>query len=73
MEVESDHAWIASVSALYLLPATVTAVGADDALDTTWWPFASLDQLDTAITTAGRTLYAAHRPLLQRGLDHLTQ
>ncbi|MFF2902363.1 hypothetical protein [Streptomyces sp. NPDC057966] len=31
-----------------------------------WWPFGSLDQLDTAITAAGRTLYAAHRPLLQR-------
>ncbi|WP_431776468.1 RapZ C-terminal domain-containing protein [Streptomyces cucumeris] len=69
----SDHAWVASTSALYMLPATVTAVAADDALDATWYPFGSLDQLDAAITAAGRTLYAAHRPLLQRALDHLDQ
>ncbi|MEU5078132.1 MULTISPECIES: NUDIX domain-containing protein [Streptomyces] len=65
---QSDHAWVASTSALYLLPATVAAVGADDALDATWYPFGSLDQLDTAIRAAGRTLYAAHRPLLRRAL-----
>lgn len=69
----SDHAWVASTSALYLLPATVTAVAADDALDANWWPFGSLDQLDVAIRAAGRTLYAAHRPLLQRALDHLNR
>ncbi|MEU0390048.1 NUDIX domain-containing protein [Streptomyces chartreusis] len=68
---QSDHAWVASTSALYLLPATVTAVAADDALDATWYPFGSLDQLNAAITAAGRTLYTAHRPLLQRALDHL--
>ncbi|MFF9733689.1 NUDIX domain-containing protein [Streptomyces albidoflavus] len=67
----SDHAWVASTSALYLLPATVTAVAADDALDASWYPFGSLDLLDAAITAAGRRLYAAHRPLLQRALDHL--
>lgn len=69
----SDHAWVASTSALYLLPATVTAVAADDALDANWWPFGSLDELDSAITAAGRTLYAAHRPLLQSALDHLAK
>ncbi|MEV8057183.1 NUDIX domain-containing protein [Streptomyces antimycoticus] len=69
----SDHAWVASTSALYLLPAPVTAVAADDALDANWWPFGSLDQLDAAITAAGRTLYAAHRPLLHRALDHLAK
>ncbi|MCY1649222.1 NUDIX domain-containing protein [Streptomyces sp. SL203] len=69
----SDHAWVASTSALYLLPATVPAVGADDALEATWWPFGSLDQLHAAITAAGRRLYAAHRPLLQRALDHLAE
>ncbi|MGW4050765.1 NUDIX domain-containing protein [Streptomyces sp. NPDC004779] len=69
----SDHAWVASTSALYLLPATVTAVAADDALDANWWPFRSLDQLDAAITAAGRILYTAHRPLLQRALDYLAQ
>jgi len=67
----TDHAWVVSTSALYLLPATVTAVAADDALDANWWPFASLGALDAAITAAGRTLYAAHRPLLRRALDHL--
>ncbi|MGW9436806.1 NUDIX domain-containing protein [Streptomyces sp. NPDC055607] len=67
----SDHAWVASTSALYLLPATVTAVAADDALDADWWSFGSLDQLDAEITAAGRTLYTAHRPLLRRALDHL--
>ncbi|MEU3189504.1 NUDIX domain-containing protein [Streptomyces sp. NPDC006992] len=68
---QSDYAWVASTSALYLLPATVTAVGADDALDANWWPVGSLDQLDAAVTAAGRTLYAAHRPLLARALTHL--
>lgn len=70
---QTDHSWVASTSALYLLPATVTAVAADDALDANWWPFGSLDRLDTAITAAGRTLYAAHRRLLQRALDHLAR
>ncbi|MFI6158174.1 NUDIX domain-containing protein [Kitasatospora sp. NPDC051170] len=68
---QSDHAWVASTSALYQLPAQVTAVAADDATDATWWPFASLVHLDAAITAAGRTLYAAHRPLLQAALNHL--
>ncbi|WP_221355387.1 NUDIX domain-containing protein [Streptomyces beigongshangae] len=67
----TDHAWVVSTVALYLLPVPVTAVAGDDAADANWWPFASLDQLDAAITAAGRTLYAAHRPLLQRALDHL--
>lgn len=70
---QSDHAWVASTSALYVLPAEVTAVGADDALEATWYPFGSLDQLEAAVTAAGRTLYAAHRPLLHRALDHLNQ
>ncbi|WP_331758764.1 NUDIX domain-containing protein [Streptomyces anulatus] len=69
----TDHAWVSSTSALYQLDATVTAIGASDALDATWYPFGSLHQLDAAITAAGRTLYAAHRPLLQRALDHLDQ
>ncbi|WP_107487056.1 NUDIX domain-containing protein [Streptomyces sp. MNU77] len=69
----TDHAWVASTSALFQFDATVTAVGASDALDANWWPFVSIEQLDTAITAAGRTLYAAHRPLLQRALDHLAR
>lgn len=67
----SDNAWITSTSALYQLPEQVTATAADDAIDANWWPFGSLDQLDAAITAAGRTLYAAHRPLLHRTLDYL--
>ncbi|MFF0198815.1 hypothetical protein ACFYT5_38520 [Streptomyces anulatus] len=69
----TDHAWVSSASALYQLPTTVPAIGASDALDATWWPFVSIEQLDTTITAAGRTLYAAHRPLLQRALDHLAR
>ncbi|EHM31502.1 NUDIX hydrolase [Streptomyces sp. W007] len=69
----TDHAWVSSTSALFQLDATVTAVGADDALDANWWPFGSLNALDSAVTAAGRTLYAAHRPLLQRALDHLAR
>ena len=67
----SDHAWVASTSALFVLPAPVAAVAGDDALEAHWWPFGSPDQLEAAVTAAGRTLYAAHRPLLQRALDHL--
>ncbi|MFI8944795.1 NUDIX domain-containing protein [Streptomyces syringium] len=69
----SDHAWVASTSALYLLPAPVAAVADDDALDANWWPFVSLGALEAAITAAGRTLYTAHRPLLHRALDHLNR
>ncbi|MYX18422.1 NUDIX domain-containing protein [Streptomyces sp. SID8374] len=69
----SDHAWVSSTSALYLLPAPVAAVAADDALDANWYRFGSIDELEAAITAAGRTLYAAHRPLLQRAFDHLDQ
>lgn len=67
----SDHAWVASTSALFQLPEQVTATAADDAIDANWWPAGSLDQLEAAITAAGRTLYTAHRPLLRRALDYL--
>ncbi|MGR3939558.1 NUDIX domain-containing protein [Streptomyces sp. BRA346] len=69
----TDHAWVASTSALYQLPEQVTATAGDDAADAGWFPFNTLDQLDAAVTAAGRTLYAAHRPLLQRALEYLTQ
>lgn len=69
----TDHAWVASTSALYHLPAQVTATAGSDATDAGWWPFGSLEQLEAAVTAAGRTLYAAHRPLLQRALEYLTQ
>ncbi|MER5641902.1 NUDIX domain-containing protein [Kitasatospora sp. NPDC002227] len=70
---QSDHAWVASTSALFVLPATVAATAADDALDATWYPAGSMAALETAITAAGRTLYAAHRPLIARALAHLAQ
>ncbi|GGZ19879.1 NUDIX domain-containing protein [Streptomyces nitrosporeus] len=69
----SDEAWVSSTSALYQLDATVPAAGADDALDARWYPFSSLDALNDAVNAAGRTLYAAHRPLLQRALDYLSK
>ncbi|MFD7867811.1 NUDIX domain-containing protein [Streptomyces sp. NPDC059783] len=69
----SDHAWVASTSALYQLPATVTTIGSDDALDANWYPFGDLDQLTAAIKAAGRTLYTAHQPMLQQALDHLDE
>jgi ADP-ribose pyrophosphatase len=69
----TDNAWVASTSALYQLPAQVTATAGDDAADAGWWPFGSLGELEAAVTAAGRTLYAAHRPLLQRALEYLNQ
>jgi ADP-ribose pyrophosphatase YjhB (NUDIX family) len=69
----TDHAWVASTSALYQLPEQVTATAGDDAADAGWFPFGSLDQLTTVLTAADRTLYAAHRPLLKRALEHLNQ
>ncbi|WP_331756996.1 NUDIX domain-containing protein (plasmid) [Streptomyces anulatus] len=69
----TDNSWVSSTSALFQLDAAVTAVGASDALDATWYPFGSLHELETAVTAAGRTLYTAHRPLLQRALDHLAR
>ncbi|MBV6700260.1 NUDIX domain-containing protein [Kitasatospora aureofaciens] len=70
---QTDHAWVASTSALYILPATVTATAADDALDANWYPAGSMAALETAIAAAGRTLYAAHRPLIARALAHPAQ
>lgn len=67
----TDHAWVASTSALYQRPEQITATAGSDAADAGWWPFGSIDQLDEALTAAGRTLYAAHRPLLQRALEYL--
>ncbi|MFD6280396.1 NUDIX domain-containing protein [Streptomyces sp. NPDC060209] len=67
----TDHAWVASTSALYRLPERVTVTAGDDAADAGWFPFGSLDQLESAVTASGRTLYAAHRPLLLRALEYL--
>ncbi|MEV7218184.1 NUDIX domain-containing protein [Kitasatospora cineracea] len=69
----SDNAWVSSTVALYQLPATVHAVGQDDALDAGWYPASSMAALEAAVTEAGRVLYAAHRPLLEKAFAHLAQ
>ncbi|MFG2586361.1 NUDIX hydrolase [Streptomyces malaysiensis] len=71
---QTDHAWVASTSALYQLPGQVTATAGHDAADAGWWLFGSIERLGAAVTAAGRTLYAAHRPLLLlRALEYLNQ
>ncbi|MEV5819324.1 NUDIX domain-containing protein [Micromonospora haikouensis] len=67
----TDEAWVATTAALFQPPAEVTAVGADDALDARWWPFAGLAQLDDELRAAGGALYEAHRPLLAAALTVL--
>lgn len=69
----SDHAWVTSTCALYVLPGTVPVVAGDDALAATWWPARSMAQLEAAVTAAGRTLYAAHLPLLRIALEYLSK
>ena len=59
----TDHAWITSTAALYLLPDVVTAVAADDAADARWVRFTSVDQLAADLAEDGG-LYEAHRPIL---------
>lgn len=60
----SDHAWVTSTLALYLLPDEVTATAGSDAAAARWWPAADLDYLERAVRQAGGHLYTAHRPLL---------
>jgi ADP-ribose pyrophosphatase YjhB (NUDIX family) len=60
----TDWAWITTTAAIFQLPAEVTAVGADDALDARWWPFPGVAVLESAIRAAGGCMYEAHRPLL---------
>lgn len=59
----TDHAWVSSTAALYLLPDVVTAVAADDAADAGWFTFTSFDQLAEDLADHGG-LYEAHRPIL---------
>lgn len=69
----TDHAWVVTVAALYELDEQVAATAGSDAAAVAWWPFGSLADLEQAITAAGGQLYGAHRPLLQRALQHLDQ
>jgi 8-oxo-dGTP pyrophosphatase MutT (NUDIX family) len=67
----SDHAWICTTAAVYRLPHTVLAVGADDAVAAAWFPFIDLVGLDHAVTAAGGQLFPAHLPLFTAALRHL--
>ncbi|MGZ3147286.1 NUDIX domain-containing protein [Lentzea chajnantorensis] len=68
----SDHAWICTTAAVYRLPHTVLAVGADDALDAAWFPFSSLVALVNAVQKKdGGQLYPTHLPLLRTALHVL--
>ena len=67
----TDHAWITSTAALYLLPDVIPAVAADDAADAKWVPFTSVDHLATDLEADGG-LYEAHRPILAAAEAHLT-
>ena len=69
----TDHAWITSTAALYVLPGEVTATAGSDAAAARWWPFADLEQLEDAVRAAGEQLYEAHRPLLTAALEQLDQ
>lgn len=59
----TDHAWVTSTVALYLLPDTVPAAAGDDATDVAWWPWGDLDHLARVLEPHGG-LYPAHRQLL---------
>lgn len=67
----TDHAWVASTAALYLLTNVIPAVAADDAMDAKWVPFVSVDQLAADLADDGG-LYEAHRPILTAAADHLS-
>uniref|UniRef100_UPI003F4920B9 NUDIX domain-containing protein n=1 Tax=Amycolatopsis sp. CA-096443 TaxID=3239919 RepID=UPI003F4920B9 len=66
----TDHAWVASTSALFRLDQTRPATAGSDAAHARWLPFASIEQLAADLEHDGG-LYAPHRPLLQRALDRL--
>lgn len=59
----TDHAWVSSTAALYLLPDILPAAAADDAADAGWFTFTSFDQLAEDLADHGG-LYEAHRPIL---------
>lgn len=66
----SDYAWVTTTVALYTLPATVTAIAADDAADAAWWPLTDLATLAAMLAPIGG-LYPAHRILLATALARL--
>lgn len=70
---QSDHAWVASTSALFQLPGACAIRAGDDAADAAWFPFPALAGLAEAVEADGGQLYDAHRPLLAAALHHLDQ
>jgi len=64
----TDHAWVCSTAALYLVPGTVAAVAGDDAVDARWWPAATFEGLAAAAAVRGG-VYEAHLPLLEAALE----
>lgn len=63
----TDHAWVCSTAALYVLPDVVPATAADDADDAMWMPFLSLEELREDLAPLGG-LYQAHVEILQIAL-----
>ncbi|UKD50830.1 NUDIX domain-containing protein (plasmid) [Amycolatopsis sp. FU40] len=66
----TDHAWVASTSALFLLEETRPATAGDDAADVRWMRFRDVEQLAADLEGDGG-LYAPHKPLLQRALNRI--
>lgn len=66
----TDHAWVTSTAALYLLPDVLPATAADDAADAKWFAFSSVAQLAEDLEAHGG-LYEAHRPILTAAAEHL--
>lgn len=66
----TDHAWMCSTAALYVLPGVIPAQGADDALEAAWWPLETLEGLEAELAGHGG-LYGAHRPLLSSALEQV--
>ncbi|MEU5859337.1 NUDIX domain-containing protein [Nocardiopsis dassonvillei] len=66
----TDHAWVTSTAALYLLPDVLPAAAADDAADARWVPFTSVEQLTEDLAAHGG-LYEAHLPILTAAATRL--
>lgn len=68
----TDHAWVSSTAALYLLPDVLPAEAADDAVAARWVRFESVEQLADDLAKAKHGgLYEAHLPILTAALAYL--
>lgn len=66
----TDHAWVCSITALFMLPGLLPATAGDDAADARWWPLTFVDDLIEALAPHGG-LYPAHEALLTGAADVL--